>query len=78
MSRSEPKQRGIPSPAPAQPRGRSLTWRREQLVAAGYDELSAQRLATDATVDVHAMIVMREQHLPAPSVPVRRDRSKRE
>lgn len=31
-------------------------------MAAGYDELSAQRLAVDASVDIHAMIVEKEQH----------------
>ncbi|HEX6364836.1 MAG TPA: hypothetical protein VF000_01710 [Agromyces sp.] len=54
--------RGIPSPTRTQPKGRSLRWRREQLMAAGYDELSAQRLAVDASVDIHAMIVEKEQH----------------
>lgn len=33
-------------------------------MAAGYDEVSAQRLATDRTVDIHAMIVMKEQQPP--------------
>jgi hypothetical protein len=33
-------------------------------MAAGYDELAAQRLATDRTVDLHAMIIMKEQHPP--------------
>lgn len=35
--------------------------RRAQLLVAGCDELSALRLATDPEVDVHAMIVMKEQ-----------------
>jgi hypothetical protein len=60
MSSSESK-RGIPPPVRTQPHGRSLKWRRDQLMAAGYDELSAQRLATDSAVDIHAMIVEKEQ-----------------
>ena len=53
--------RGIPVPERSQPRGRSLRWRREQLIAAGLDEVTAHRLAKDATVDVHAIIVSRER-----------------
>lgn len=57
---------GIPVTPRTQPQGRSVTWRRRQLVAAGYDELAAQRLATDQAIDVHAMIELREQHRPRP------------
>ncbi|GGI45846.1 hypothetical protein BCL57_001532 [Agromyces flavus] len=53
--------RGIPVPERSQPRGRSLRWRREQLIAAGLDEFTAHRLAKDAAVDVHAIIVSRER-----------------
>jgi len=53
--------RGIPPPERSQPRGRSLRWRREQLMAAGLDELTAHRLASDAAIDVHAIIVSRER-----------------
>lgn len=63
MDGTEPV-RGIPSPAREHPQGRSLRWRRDQLLAAGYDELSAQRLATDELTDIHAMIVQREQPPP--------------
>lgn len=47
---------GIPRPPQARPRGRALRWRREQLMAAGYDELTAHRLATDPMLDVHAIL----------------------
>ena len=53
--------RGIPPPERSQPRGRSLRWRREQLMTAGFDELTAHRLASDAAIDVHAVIVSRER-----------------
>lgn len=68
MSTSD-AEHGIPSPVRTHPQGRSVTWRRKQLLAAGYDELSAQRLATDELVDIHAMIVLKEQP------PLRKDRS---
>ncbi|GIH73160.1 hypothetical protein [Sphaerimonospora thailandensis] len=55
--------RGIPVSARPQPRGRVLRWRREQLVAAGYDEISAHRLAADSMVDVHAMVARQERRL---------------
>ncbi|MGH3494222.1 MAG: hypothetical protein ACRDQ1_13470 [Sciscionella sp.] len=43
-----------------QPRGRTLRWRRAQLVAAGYDELASHRLAADGTVDVHMLVLGKE------------------
>lgn len=52
--------RGIPSLPPLRPRGRSLSWRRDQLVAAGYDELAAHRLAADSTVDIHMLVTRKE------------------
>lgn len=36
-------------------------WRRRQLVAAGLDELSAQRLAADPAADLHARLSQIEQ-----------------
>lgn len=53
--------RGIPTPGRIQPLGRSLRWRREQLMAAGLDEFSAHRLASNGMVDVHEVIVARER-----------------
>lgn len=53
--------RGIPTPERTQPRGRFLRWRREQLMAAGLDEFSAHRFASNGMVDVHAIIVSRER-----------------
>ncbi|HQR81223.1 MAG TPA: hypothetical protein PLT68_13490 [Actinomycetota bacterium] len=60
MNSSEPT-RGIPPLARSIPRGRLLRWRREQLMAAGYDELSAHRLAVNGSVDLHAMLVRKDQ-----------------
>jgi RNA polymerase sigma-70 factor, ECF subfamily len=49
--------RDIPSFALPQLHGRLLRWRREQFIAAGYDELSAQRMAVDRTAVVHTVVV---------------------
>lgn len=48
--------RGIPSTQSSQDTGRSLRWRRLQLMAAGLDELSAHRLAARSDVDLHAVL----------------------
>jgi hypothetical protein len=55
------RHRGIPAPAPAtRPCAGTLRWRREQLVAAGFDELTAHRIAANGTVDIHALVVSTE------------------
>jgi hypothetical protein len=36
-------------------------WRRAQLLAAGYDELSARRLVNRADLDLHALLDQRER-----------------
>jgi hypothetical protein len=56
---------GIPA-TPSRRRGdaRTSRWRRAQLVAAGYDELSAQRLARRGDVDLHAVLDQRRQPTP--------------
>ncbi|MGB3376365.1 MAG: hypothetical protein WBA87_14640 [Microbacterium sp.] len=38
-----------------------LRWRREQLVAAGLDEVSAQRIVRDGNVDIHALVMSAER-----------------
>jgi hypothetical protein len=53
--------KGIPALAPPRPERAILRWRRAQLVAAGYDELSAHRAAADPDVDIHAKITDQEQ-----------------
>lgn len=58
--------RGIPRPRRPRPRGRDLRWRREQLMAAGWDELTAHRLASDPSVDVHAILVSFDEERPEP------------
>jgi hypothetical protein len=48
--------RGIPV-IPASPDlRRAWRWRRDQLIAAGLDEVSAYRLATSADVDIHEVL----------------------
>jgi hypothetical protein len=56
---------GIPA-TPSRWRGDARTgrWRRAQLVAAGYDELSAQRLARRGDVDLHAVLDQCRQTAP--------------
>ena len=58
-----PAEYGIPPLPRPRPRGREVRWRREQLMAAGYDELSAHRMAADGMTDVHAMVVRKERCL---------------
>lgn len=65
-------ERGLPRMLPPQPKGHLLRWRREQLIAIGYDEFTAYRLAADAGVDIHA-IVTRSEASPAPVDPATRD-----
>jgi hypothetical protein len=51
--------RGIP-PTPMRRDARQVRrWRRQRLMAAGYDELAALRLAR-CDVDVHALLVQQE------------------
>ena len=64
--------RGIPSTPSTQDPRRALRWRREQLMAAGLDELSAHRLATRSDVDIHAVLTLSEGRLP-PSLLTTRD-----
>jgi len=52
---------GIPRMTRGRPRGAFLRWRRQQLMASGIDELSAHRLAANQAVDVHVMLLAREQ-----------------
>ena len=52
--------RGIPATPSSQDPRRALRWRRDQLMAAGLDELSAQRLATRSDVDIHEVLTMSE------------------
>jgi len=48
--------RGIPSiPSVRDPR--RTGWRRQQLMLAGLDELTAHRLATRSDVDIHEVLV---------------------
>jgi hypothetical protein len=50
--------RGIPSTQSSHDAGRTLRWRRLQLMAAGLDELSAHRLAARSDVDLHALLTL--------------------
>jgi hypothetical protein len=60
--------RGIPVTPSRQDRA-VRRWRRAQLVAAGYDEVSAQRLASRGGLDLHALLDRREQRLSPPACP---------
>lgn len=53
--------RGIPSLARPPLQGRLLRWRREQFIAAGYDEPSAHRMAVDRTADTHTVVVVGDE-----------------
>ncbi len=44
---------------PRQPTWRR--WRRHQLVAAGFDEVTAERLAADEQIDLHATLTLLDQ-----------------
>jgi hypothetical protein len=48
--------RGIPPVRSTRDPRRAVRWRREQLMAAGLDELAAQRLATRSDVDLHEVL----------------------
>jgi hypothetical protein len=63
MSNSE-AMRGIPSPPRLRPLGQSLSWRVEQLMPTGYDELFAHRFAADGSVDLHALLVTNDMDEP--------------
>jgi hypothetical protein len=41
-------------------------WRREQLLASGFDESLARRLADDCGIDLHALIELVERGCPPP------------
>lgn len=60
--------RGIPATASSQDPRRAWRWRRDQLVAAGLDELSAYRLATRPGVDLHEVLTMTESGVSSPPV----------
>lgn len=47
---------GIPVTPSRQAGAAVRRWRRAQLVAAGYDELSAHRLASRGDLDLHALL----------------------
>ena len=57
--RSNEGRYGVPkAPSRSKRLARSIIrWRREQLRAAGYDEVNAQRLATDPELDLHATML---------------------
>jgi hypothetical protein len=50
--------------------GTVAAWRRDQLLASGFDDLLAQRLATDCGIDLHALIELVERGCP-PSLAAR-------
>ncbi|HET7682948.1 MAG TPA: hypothetical protein VFK34_04690 [Marmoricola sp.] len=54
--RTERAGRGLPEVAVPPPTDRVLAWRREQLLAAGFDEPTADDLARQRGVDLHAVL----------------------
>jgi hypothetical protein len=66
-------ERGIPPTPLRQDSREPRRWRRQWLMAAGYDELAAHRLARQGDTDVHALLVRREgDGPPADEQPRRR------
>lgn len=57
--------RGIPSVPTSQDPARTLRWRRQQLMAAGLDELSAHRLAARTDMDIHAVLTLKDTAVDA-------------
>jgi hypothetical protein len=53
---------------------RMKRWRRAQLVAAGYDELAAQRLARRGDLDLHVVLDQRDSS-PARATSAEADRN---
>lgn len=51
---------GIPPTPSHRDASRLRRWRRAQLMAAGYDELSAHRLAARVGLDLHSLLYGRE------------------
>jgi hypothetical protein len=57
--------RGIPTTPGPRVAGEVRRWRRRWLIAAGYDELTAHRLARRDDTDLHALLVQRERGVPS-------------
>lgn len=54
--RTEHAHHGLPEVVAPPPTDQVLAWRRERLLSAGFDELTAQYLADLRTVDLHAVL----------------------
>ena len=61
--------KGIPVTPLGQNVRHVLQWRRRELMAAGFDELSAHRLARRADVDLHAVLSMNRRCASACACP---------
>jgi hypothetical protein len=57
--------RGIPLTPVRHDTRRVRRWRRQWLVAAGFDELAAHRLARRDDTDLHALLVEQEDAVPS-------------
>lgn len=55
---------GIPEVAAPPPTDEVVAWRRERLLAAGFDELTAGRLARDSATDLHAVLSLVDRGCP--------------
>ena len=50
--------RGVPPTPAAATSAKGRRWRRRQLVAAGFDEVTAERLASDDGIDLHVVLTL--------------------
>lgn len=55
---------GIPEVAPPPPTDKVLEWRRERLLAVGFDELLAEQLAEDSATDLHEVLNLVDRGCP--------------
>jgi hypothetical protein len=69
ISGRKPRQRADTNPhmsATDLETGNAVAWRREQLVASGFDRGLATRLAREPRIDLHALIELVERGCPPP------------
>lgn len=59
-----PARHGLPRVAAPAPSDQVLAWRRDQLLAAGFEPAAAERLAAQADVDLHAVLNLVDRGCP--------------
>jgi hypothetical protein len=70
VMRGEQRTRGLPDVAGPPPSDEVVVWRRQRLLSAGFDEVTARRLAAQTTVDLHAVLNLVDRGCP-PSLAAR-------